>query len=145
MTSLCLRAGVKAEEAARRLQQIDCRACTRAFAKGNGVEVRSCAAGVGKSISVLLGQRDTYQAMAVSLSNLDEQFPSPNKTGNNILPESAGGGISCPDSGSAMYAAEGLYHLSYLWLDQVLTRPSRELLLRFPGSNQQQLPSRGAI
>lgn len=104
LTSLCLRAGVKAEEVARRLQQIDCRACTRAIAKGNGVEVRSCAAGVGKSISVLLGQRKVYQAMAASVSNLDEEFPNPNKTGNT-LPKSAG--ISCPDCGAQMYAAEG--------------------------------------
>ncbi len=85
LTSLCLRAGVKAEEVARRLQQIACRACTRGIAKGNGVEVRSCAAGVGKSISVLLGQRNVYQAMAASLSNLGEQFPSPNVHDRNIL------------------------------------------------------------
>ncbi len=105
LVSLCLRAGVSPEEVSRRLQQVDCRACTRALAKGNGVEVRSCAAGVGKAISVLLGQREAYQGLAVSLSNLDKQFNhKPTAKPEKI---EVGPNITCPDCGGNIHAAEG--------------------------------------
>jgi len=103
LCSMVLRAGVSPEHLAKKLKEVHCPACTRAIAQGKAVEVRSCAAGIGKSISLAAEQATAFKRVAEGVAHLDSKFrgatPSPVPVEKEFN--------RCPECGSELYQASG--------------------------------------
>ena len=99
LLSYCLRAGVSPKRIVKAMKKIHCPACTRSISTGKGVEVNSCAAGMGKALEIALKAQSLHTSVARAMEDsVDDEFNGRKKKKR---------GRACPDCGTVLRMEAG--------------------------------------